>query len=229
MAEQPNKSVMSRRERLALLGLRLPVLTLRKLQESGIYCAPTLSVVRQRTTQQYLIRAQECGGAVADLGAYCGFSCGDGMPLGWFQKVETIGVNGLHARALSRSLVRIQILRIMHTYDLLITKHALQGSDKGGRPTLSNTVVFYGRQGTLELELWGKDKELRGRVFPVFYDRGGDPLSIPPQFSDAVYRAVAGVTCCGCQHSHLLTAPEPDEVGNMSGQIGKEVNEGAAA
>jgi hypothetical protein len=220
---------MSRRERMALLGLRLPVLTLRKLQESGIYCVPTLSVVRQRTTQQYLIRAQECGGAVADLGAYCGFSTDDGTPLGWFQKVETIGVNGLHARALCRSLVRIQIVRVMHTYDLLITHHALQSADNGRRPTLSNTVVFYGRQGTLELELWGKDKELRGRVYPVFYDRGGDPLSIPPHLNTAVYQAVAGVTCCGCQHSHLLTAPESDELGNRSAQIGNEVNEAAAA
>lgn len=208
MAEPSHKRMMSRRERMALLGLRLPHLTIKKLQDSGIFCVPTLSVVMQRTTQRYLIRAQECGGAVADLGCYCGFTTDTGSSLGWFQRVETIGVNGLHARALSASLVRIHAVRVMHTYDLLITKHDLEVGDNIRRPILSSSIVFHGRQGTLELELWGRDTELRGKVIPVFYDRGGDPLTVPPQFTDAVRRAVAGVTCCGCEHSHLLAAPE---------------------
>ena len=218
MSDLRSKRVMTRRERLALLGLRLPLLTIQKSHDSGIYCVPTLSVVRQRTTQRYLIRAQECGGAVSDLGCYCGFTTDSGTPLGWFQRVETIGVNGLHARALCSSLVRLHAVRVIHTYDLLITKHDLQMGDNGRRPTLTSSILFYGRQGTLQLELWGKDKDLRGNVAPVFYDRGGDPLIVPAQFKDAVNRAIAGVTCCGCEHSHLLTAPEVPESGVSIGQ-----------
>lgn len=211
MAEPRNKSMMSRRQRLALLGLRLPILTLRKLQDSGIYCVPTLSIVRQRTTQRYLIRAQECGGAVADLGCYCGYSTDTGTSLGWFQRVDTIGVNGLHSRALCPALARIQVLRVQHTYDLLITKHELQMGAEARRPTLCNTILFYQRQGTLELDLWAKNRDLRGSVIPLFYDRGGDQVPIPSDFTDAVRRAVAGATCCGCDHSHLLTAPQADQ------------------
>jgi len=208
MAEQPNKSVMSPKQRLALLGLRLPHLTLKRLQKSGIYCVPRLAVVQQRSTRRYLIRAHESGGAVVELGCYCGFAMDTGAPLGWFQRVETIGVNGLHARALATSLVRIHVVRVMHTYDLLVTAHKLEPGDNGQRPSLTNSILFQGRQGTLELELWGKDKDFRGRVFPIFYDRAGDQLEIPAQFTDAVRRAIAGVTCCGCEHTHLLTAPE---------------------
>lgn len=228
MSELRSKGVMSRRERLALLGLRLPFLTIRKSQDSGIYCVPTLSVVRQRTTQRYLIRAQECGGAVSDLGCYCGFTAEGGTSMSWFQRVETIGVNGLHARALCSSLVRIHVVRVMHTYDLLITKHDLQTPAASGRPRLNSSIVFHGRQGTLQLELWGKDRDLRGNVAPVFYDRGGDPLIIPAQFKDAVHRAIAGVTCCGCEHSHLLAAPELPEAVEHSVQS-KESEIGSAA
>lgn len=203
---------MSQQQQLASLGLRLPHLTLKKLQQSGIYCVPTLSLVRQRSTQQHLIRAHESGGAVAELGCYCGFSTDTGEPLGWLQRIETIGVNGLHARALTASLVRIHMVRVMHTYDLLISKHSLGAGEAHRPPSLTHSILFYGRQGTLELELWGKDKEFRGRVFPVFYDRGGDQLALPAQFAEAVRQAVVGVTCCGCQHSHLLTAPDISDV-----------------
>lgn len=208
---------MSRRERMALLGIRLPFLTMRKLQQSGIYCVPNLSVVKQRSTQRYLIRAHESGGAVADLGCYCGFTTDTGAPLGWFQRVETIGVNGLHARVLTGSLVRIHIIRVMHTYDLLISSHSLHPVPSNGQPGMTNSILFHGRQGTLQLELWGKDRELRGSVYPVFYDRGGDQLDLPPQFADAVRKAVAAVTCCGCNHSHLLTAPDVQQQSDGSG------------
>ena len=207
MSEQSNKSVMFPQQRLALFGLRLPYLTRNRLQQSGIYCVPRLSVVEQRSTRLYLIRGHESGGAVADLGCYCGFTKDSGEPLGWFQRIETIGVNGLHARVLTTSLVRIQVLRVMHTYDLLITRHSLPTVSSNRPPRLMNSILFRGRQGTLQLELWGKDKELRGSVYPIFHDRGGDQLVFPTPFTDAVRKAVAAVTCCGCDHSHLLTAP----------------------
>jgi hypothetical protein len=211
MATDNSKS-LTRRDRIALAGLRLPQVALRRLQESGIYCVPRISVALQQSAQRYLIRAHESGGAVADLGAYCGVVSADGTPLPWRPRIETIGVNGLHARTLAPSLVRIQILRVQHTYDLLLTKHELGTASNGHRPELTNSIIFRGRHGTLEMELWGKDAAFRGRVCPVFYDVGGDPLVLPPQFAAAVRSAVAGVTCCGCTHSHLLVPPATSNV-----------------
>jgi hypothetical protein len=207
MANEQIKTT-TRKEQLASAGLRLPALTLRRLKDRGIFCVSTLSVVLQHSTQHYVIRAHESGGAVADLGAFCGFVTEEGRPLAWLQRVDTIGVNGLHARVVAASLVRVHVVRVMHTYDLLITKHSLPTHANGRKPTLENSILFHGRQGTLELELWGKDATFRGSVCPVFYDRGGDPLKLPGAFEDAVRCAVAGVSCCGCEHSHLLVPPE---------------------
>jgi hypothetical protein len=207
MANEQVKTT-TRREQLASAGLRLPALTLRRLKDRGIFCVSTLSVVLQHSTQRYVIRAHESGGAVADLGAFCGFVTEEGKPLAWLQRVETIGVNGLHARVVATSLVRVHVVRVMHTYELLITKHSLPTFTNGRKPSLVNSIIFHGRQGTLELELWGKDAAFRGCICPLFYDRGGDPLKLPDGFEDAVGRAVAGVSCCGCEHSHLLVPPE---------------------
>lgn len=207
MANEQIKTI-TRREQLASAGLRLPSLTLRRLKDRGIFCVSTLSVVLQHSSKRYVIRAHESGGAVADLGAFCGFVTEEGKLLAWLQRVDTIGVNGLHARVVSSSLVRVHVVRVMHTYDLLISKHSLPTVANGRKPTVENSIIFHGRQGTLELELWGKDAAFRGSVCPLFYDRGGDPLKLPDAFEDAVRRAVAGVSCCGCEHSHLLVPPE---------------------
>ena len=207
MATNDIKS-LTRHDRIALEGLRLPALTLRRLDECGIYCVPRLSAALQKSKQRYMVRGHESGGAVAELGAYCGVVALDGTPLAWLQRIETIGVNGLHSRALAPALARIQVLRVQHTYDLLITTHQLETVPTGERPKLANAILFRGKQGTIELELWGKDAGFRGRVSPVFFDAGGDPLPLPAQFEFAVRNAVAGATCCGCTHSHLLVPPD---------------------
>ena len=209
MANKENTRIRPR-ELIALRGLRLPRVTLERLKQSGIRCIPELSIEYQRTSRQYVIRSQESGGAIAELGVYCGFVSNTGSPLAWLQRLDSLGVNGVHARAVSASLARIQIVRVRHTYDLLISRHVLQFSETSTRPTLQNTVIFLGRQGTLELDLWDKDKALAGAVSPVFYDRGGEAMKIPDTFEAAVRRAVAGANCCGCQHVHLLEPPQSD-------------------
>jgi hypothetical protein len=209
MANKENKPIRPS-ELIALRGLRLPRVTLERLKQSGIRYIPELSIEHQRTSRQYVIRAQESGGSIAELGVYCGFVSEIGSALAWLQRLDSLGVNGVHARAVSASLARIQVVRVRHTYDLLISRHVLQFSDIRTRPTLENTVIFLGRQGTLELDLWDKDKALAGAVSPVFYDRGGEAMKIPGAFEVAVRRAVAGANCCGCHHVHLLEPPPSD-------------------
>lgn len=209
MANKENKQLTTG-ELIALRGLRLPRVTLERLKQSGIHCIPELSIERQRMSRQYVIRSQESGGATAELGVYCGYVSAAGSPVGWLQRLDSLGVNGVHARAVSATLARVQVVRVRHTYDVLISRHVLQFAENKSRPTLQNTIIFLGRQGTLELDLWDKDKALGGAVSPVFYDRGGEAMKIPGAFEAAVRRAVVGANCCGCHHVHLLEPPPSD-------------------
>ena len=202
-----NGTSLNRRELLALRGLRLPAITIENLQKAGIRCVTAVSIEHQRTANRYVLRGQESGGAVAEFGSYCGFAGEDGNRLSWLQRVDSLAVNGIHARVVAPGFVRVQIIRVLRTYDLLITRHSLRTVAGKSRPTLENSIVFLGRQGTIELELWGKDEGLRGQLMPRFLSRAGEPVSIPGDFHDAVCRAVAGATCTGCRHAHLLVPP----------------------
>jgi len=105
---------------------------------------------------------------VSDLGAYCSFVDENGQPISWLQRVDSIAVNGVHAVVVAPGLVRLQMVRVRHTYDLLITKHVLAAVDGAQRPALQSLVVFYGRRGTLEMDLCGKDSSFCGTVRPFF-------------------------------------------------------------
>ena len=191
-------------ELLARQGLRFPAIILRHLRSAGIYCQPTVSIEHQHLAKRYVLRGVECGGAVADLGAYASFTDQQGNALAWLQRVDTVGVNGVHAIVVAPVLVRIEMLRVQRTYDVLITRHGLRGVGQNQRPRLESSILFYGRRGTLEMELWGKDAAFRGSVCPAFYSRSGEALSVPVEFQDALARTSAAVCCVGCRHCHLL-------------------------
>ena len=127
-----------------------------------------------------------------------------GEPLAWLQRVDSIGVNGVHAIVVAPVLIRVQMLRIARTYDLLITRHSLASPAGNPRPRLESSIVFYGRRGSLEMELWGEDVRFRGAVSPVFYTRAGERVVLPNDFQDAATRITSAVCCLGCRHCHLL-------------------------
>jgi len=189
---------------LARQGLRLPQIVLKRLRDAGIYCQPTVSVEHQNLAKKYVVRGVESGGAVADLGAYSSFVGERGETLAWLQRVDSIGVNGVHAIVVAPVLIRLEMLRIERTYDLLITRHSLAASGDNARPRLESSILFYGRRGSLEMELWGKDVAFRGAVSPVFYTRGGERVALPNEFLDAAARITSAVCCPGCRHCHLL-------------------------
>jgi len=195
---------LDQRELLARQGLRFPAIILRHLRAAGIYCQPTVSIEHQHLAKRYVLRGVECGGAVADLGAYSSFTDEQGNAPAWLQRVDTVGVNGLHAIVVAPALVRIEMLRVQRTYDVLITRHWLRGVGQNQRPRLESSILFYGRRGSLEMELWGKDRAFRGAVCPAFYSRSGEALSVPVEFQDAVTRISEAVCCVGCRHCHLL-------------------------
>jgi hypothetical protein len=196
-------------------GLRLPPITLKCLRTAGIYCQPSISIEHQHLARKYVLRGVESGGAVAELGAYASFVDEQGDVLPWLQRVDSIGVNGVHAIVVAPVLIRVQMLRIERTYDLLITRHHLAQSRDGQRPRLESSILFYGRKGGLEMELWGKDVAFRGTVCPVFHTRAGERAALPNDFQDAAHRITSAVCCLGCRHCHLLgprmTAPDQTE------------------
>ena len=191
-------------EILARQGLRLPPITLNCLRTAGIYCQPSVSIEHQHLAKKYVLRGVESGGAVAEVGAYASFVDDRGNALPWLQRVDSIGVNGVHAVVVAPVLIRVQMLRIERTYDLLITRHQLAQSGDSRRPRLESAVLFYGRRGGLEMELWGKDAAFRGTVCPVFCTRAGERVVLPNDFQDAATRITSAVCCLGCRHCHLL-------------------------
>jgi hypothetical protein len=172
MTRDAQKGVQGREldhhELLARQGLRFPAIILRHLRSAGIYCQPTVSIEHQHLAKRYVLRGVECGGAVADLGAYASFTDEQGNALAWLQRVDTVGVNGVHAIVVAPALVRIEMLRVQRTYDVLITRHGLRAVGQNQRPRLESSILFYGRRGTLEMELWGKDAAFRGAVVQPF-------------------------------------------------------------
>jgi hypothetical protein len=195
-------------EVLARQGLRLPPITLKCLLTAGIYCQPSISIEHQHLAKKYVLRGVESGGAVAEVGAYASFVDERGNALPWLQRVDSIGVNGVHAIVVAPVLIRVQMLRIEGTYDLLITRHHLAKSRDSRRPQLESSVLFYGRRGGLEMELWGKDAAFRGTVCPFFYTRAGERVVLPSDLQDAASRITSAVCCLGCRHCHLL-GPRP--------------------
>jgi hypothetical protein len=210
---------LSRRQVLALRGLRLPSAAMKELQQTGIHCEPAISIEHQHLARKYVIRGVESGGAILRLGHYVGFVDANGQWLSWLHRVHTVGRNGLHAVAIAPHLVRLQMFRSEQTYDLLITQHQLQVPAEG-RPAMRNLILFHGIQGTLARELWGKDSHFSGQVVPVFYTRSGEPLLIPDMFREAVCRIAAAVCCIGCQHCHLL---QPESIERSSNQAAEDL------
>jgi hypothetical protein len=124
---------LDHRELLARQGLRFPAIILRHLRSAGIYCQPTVSIEHQHLAKRYVLRGVESGGAIADLGAYSSFTDEQGSALAWLQRVDTVGLNGVHAIVVAPVLVRIEMLRVERTYDVLITRHSLQTTALGQR------------------------------------------------------------------------------------------------
>jgi hypothetical protein len=200
-------SPLSKQQVLALRGLRLPAMVLKRLRRSGIYCDPSISVVHQHVSQRYLLRGVEAGGAVPQIGLYSGYVAIDGSPLEWLQRIDSIGANGIHAIVVAPEFARIHMFRVEYTYELLITRHRLNTADGKQRPALESASIFHGVHGRLALELWSKDSRFVDLVVPVFRTKGGEPVEIPNQFLRAVRHACSAVCCLGCHAPHLLEAP----------------------
>jgi len=199
--------VDSKRDQLGHHGLALPRRMLRRLGDVGIFVQPQVSLEHQHLARRYVVRGIESGGAVKELGRYVTFCGPAGEPVPYLHPIDGIGVNGLHAVVIAPVLVRIEMLRVGRTWQLLITKHQAAAIENGRRPTLESVVVFRGVNGFLGIELLGERGELASSAMPQFWSRAGEPREIPRMFEAAVWAAAQGAICVGCSHAHFLAAP----------------------
>ena len=195
----------SRLASIARRGLSLPIETREQIRTTGIRCRPQLEIVYQDKAKQWKLRGEESGGAVELLGHYVGFVDARGAAIPWLQRVQNFIPNGIHAIVVTGELARVEMFRYEKTYDLLITRHWLEG-DGSKRPELRSTILFLGRNGSLETELWVKDSAFRGGAMPHFYKRNGEPGAPESMWAESVMKVTEGVCCPGCRHSHLLEA-----------------------
>jgi hypothetical protein len=210
----PAKIATSKANRYARYGLPLQQQTLRALEKRGIYCQPSVSIEHQHLAQRYVLRGVESGGAVADMGRYCAYLDADGNPALWLQQIDSISGNGRHAIVIAPELVRIEMLRVGHTYELAITRLWLKTVEGHTRPAIATAPLFRGRQGTLAAEIWNaENKVLRGSVAPAFYTAAGEVLDLPERFDEAIRRITGAVACLGCKHSHIAVAPASNKGG----------------
>jgi hypothetical protein len=199
--------------RHALHGLSLPAGVLKAIQKRGIYCTPGVSVEHQHLANRYVLRGVESGGAVADMGRACAYLSPDGQPFSWLQSIDSIAVNGRHAIFIAESLVRIEMLRTLRTYELAVSFHTLSVSSGRSRPEITSKLLFRGRDGILPLDLWKDEhKGLRGQLAPSFYDRAGELLGLPTRFEEAIRKMTGFVCCIGCRHTHVGVPPVAEGV-----------------
>ena len=213
---------METNPKLNIRGLRLPPATVKRLQETGIFARPEVSLEYQHLAKRYVVRGVESGGAVSELGRYVTFAGEDGEPLTWLQPIDSLAVNGVHALIVAPTVTRIEMFRTGRTYELSVTRHRPSRTTNGNRPKLVAEEVFRGTNGYLGLELWGKDKALSGSVMPQFFSRSGEEIAVPGAFVPATLALTAAVNCVGCASSHYLRPPQPasEEAGLKESQPG---------
>ena len=194
--------------RFARYGLPIPRPILRALEKRGIYCQSSVSIEHQHLAKRYVLRATESGGAVADIGRYCAYLDVDGTPLPWLQPIDSLSGNGRHAIVIAPELIRIEMLRIGHTYEMAISKHSLVNNGSQVRPVITSTLLFRGNQGTLAIDLWNpENKRLRGSIAPVFYTPAGEIRRHPERFDEAIRKITGALACLGCKDTHVAVPP----------------------
>jgi len=148
-------------------GLVLPRSAVRRLAEVGIFAKVAVSLEHQHLAHRYVIRGIESGGAVEAIGHYVTFCGESGEPLPWLHPLDSVGVNGVHAVVIAPTLVRVEMFRRGHTYDLLITRHAPGPVEDRKRPVLESKVLIRAHDGYLALDLVKEHKNQRGSVMPT--------------------------------------------------------------
>lgn len=114
-ASGQRRVAMESNPKLNIRGLRLPPATVKRLEQTGIFARPEVSLEYQNLAKRYVIRGVESGGAVAELGRYVSFAGENGEQLPWLQPIDSLAVNGVHAVIVAPVITRIEMFRAGRT------------------------------------------------------------------------------------------------------------------
>lgn len=181
----------------------------RRLQEAGILCQPEVSLQYQATAKRYVLRGVVSGGATKEIGRYVTFCDERGERIAWLQPIDSVAVNGRHAVVIAPTLISVEVFRVRNTYDVLIVSHNVAQAEAARRARIEAKTIFRGRQGYLPLDLTGGEKNMAGQIVPEFFNKAGEPITVPAPFGKVLRAGVRGATCLGCTHQHYLTTPKP--------------------
>jgi hypothetical protein len=205
-ANQPERNEMRARQPSLASGPERRRIE-RRLRDAGVLCQAEISIQYQAIAKRSVLRGVESGGASKEIGRYVTFCNDQGDQIAWLQPIDSVAVNGRHAVVISTALVSVEVFRVRNTYDVLIAKHEVVES-QGRRGRMESTVLFRGRQGYLPLDLTGAEKRMAGQILPEFFNKAGEPITVPPVFVRALRAAIRGAECLNCTHQHYLTAPK---------------------
>jgi hypothetical protein len=132
----------------------------------------------------------------------------DGAPIPWLQPIDSISGNGRHAIVVAQEFVRIEMFRVGRTYELAITRHALQARDGQNKPVMASSLLFRGREGTLSLDLQDKqNRSLRGTISPTFFSESGEIREPPSNFDVAIKIVTAALNTVVSKRAHIALPP----------------------
>ena len=201
---------------LALRGLRLPAITFKGLQTAGIYCQPAVSIEHQHLARRYVLPGVESGGAVADLGAYCGFVDEDGQAMSWLQ---TSRQHRGQRRPWRGHFRRFRpTTDVTRAANIRSAGHAPLPWETRRRANGRGLKVRFCFTADAAHWRWISQAKMHG-----FRGTSGSRLLQPQrrisepasQFQDAVVRITTAASRVGCRHCHLL---QPGTL--VSGQCG---------
>lgn len=177
-----------------------------ELRDAGIVARPKLTMAFSHTHRQFVLCADECGGAAENIGHYFGFLPLRADPTFFIKPVTLSVANTVHAEIAAASLISVEMFRYGSTYELAIYLHWLvKTKRRDGRPSHRQKRVFFGTRGILAQPLWQEGKRSQvGAYTPAFYSRAGDPLLIPEALLEAVGAITDAVCCINCRKSHIL-------------------------
>ena len=108
----------------------------------------------------------------------------DGTPIPWLQPIDSISGNGRHAVVVAPGLVRIEMFRVGQTYELAITRHALQARGGQNKPVMVSAPLFRGREGTLSLDIQAKEIRESEEDSPIYSNLDDDNAGLHQQDVD---------------------------------------------
>lgn len=178
----------------------------KELRAASIKASARVTPHFSQAHRQYLLCAEESGGAKAKLGYYCGYLPLADDPTFFPRPLSLAKWNTIHADFSASALVAIQIFRYEFTYSLKAVLHYLtKPSSEAEMPTHKKVLLFHGVKGILNSALWERDKSAQiGTDMPVFKTRTGDVIAIPEYLHEAVGAATDGVCCIDCRKSHFV-------------------------